>query len=175
MNSKEAFLTRDSVLMHPYVTSFAYSRVSHRLYISGLNVIFEGLQLQQYMQFHPGLRIYATLIGDAMVYLKDFGAYFLYLVLGLGFGSMALAMASGGNVDFVTLSGAISGILRMTFGYYDYDEFIANYQGVGSFGATSDIWYVLGTACTLWLRVPTQYVRRCISHVYCTRRRDTYN
>ena len=42
------------------------------LYVAGINTIFQGLQLQQYMQFHPGLRIYATLIGRSFVYLKDF-------------------------------------------------------------------------------------------------------
>ena len=86
------------------------------LYVAGFNVILEGLRLQQYMQFHPGLRVYASLIGRSFVFLKDFLAYFMYLITGLAFGCNALAVASGGNADFLTTSGAIAGILRLTFG-----------------------------------------------------------
>lgn len=112
------------------------------LYFAGLGMIIQGLQLQQYMQFHPGLRIYATLLGRSFVFFKDFLLYFAYLVLGLMFGVGYLMIASGGNPDFMTNAGAFSGILRLTFGYYDYADFIANYQGIGAFGFNSDLWYV---------------------------------
>lgn len=69
-------------------------------------------------------------------------AYFIYLVTGLAFGSNALSIASGGNVDFVTGWGAVSGILRLTFGYYEYDAFVADYTGAGYVGYTSDFWCV---------------------------------
>ena len=89
---------------------------------------------------------------------QDFLAYFAYLIAGLAFGCNALAVASGGNADFITTPGAIAGILRLTFGYYDYDSFIANYQGLGRVGITTDVWYVF-TERT-WLEWFDVHVRR---------------
>ena len=73
---------------------------------------------------------------------QDFLAYFAYLIAGLAFGCNALAVASGGNADFITTPGAIAGILRLTFGYYEYDAFVADYTGAGYVGYTSDFWCV---------------------------------
>ena len=90
---------------------------------------------------------------------QDFLAYFAYLIAGLAFGCNALAVASGGNADFITTPGAIAGILRLTFGYYDYDSFIANYQGLGRVGITTDVWYVYTERTWLeWLDVGSKEV-----------------
>ena len=82
------------------------------------------------------------------------------------FGVSALQVASGGNLDFMTSVGALSATLRLTFGYYDYSDFISNYQGLGAFGVNTDIWYVtiveaLGKPCVIIRR---EYVLKIGRH-----------
>ena len=113
------------------------------LYVAGLNTVLQGLQLMSYMQFHPGLRIYAQLIARSTKYLKDFLAFLVYLFLGLAFGSLGLAKSSGGPLDFIFTTTALSSITRLTFGFYDFSDFINNYQGMGTFGVTRELWFWL--------------------------------
>ena len=58
----------------------------------------------------------------------------------LGYGYVAVP--TGGNPDFYTNIGSYSAVLRVAFGYYDYDEWMENYTGLGTFGILSDFWYV---------------------------------
>ena len=94
-----------------------------------------------FMQFHPGLRIYAQLFARSFKYFKDFIAFLSYLIIGLAFGSNALARSSGGTLDFMIASGAISGISRLTFGFYEFSDFIDGYRGMGAFGQTREFWF----------------------------------
>ena len=65
--------------------------------------------------------MYSQLFARSFKWFKDFILFFFYLVLGLAFGVNALSKLSGGPLDLIYASGAVSGIMRLTFGFYDYD------------------------------------------------------
>ena len=87
------------------------------------------------------LQIYAQLIARSIKYFKDFLTFLFYLIIGLAFGSNALARSSGGSLDFMISWGAINSISRLTFGFYEFSDFIDNYRGMGYFGQTKDFWF----------------------------------
>ena len=73
--------------------------------------------------------MYSQLFARSFKWFKDFILFFFYLVLGLAFGVNALAKLSGGPLDLIYASGAVSGIMRLTFGFYDYDgEMMGGYR-----------------------------------------------
>ena len=87
------------------------------------------------------LQIYAQLIARSFKYLKDFITFLCYLIIGLAFGSNAIARSSGGSLDFMISTGAVFSISRLTFGFYEFSDFIDNYRGMGYFGQTRDFWF----------------------------------
>jgi len=82
--------------------------------------------------YHEGMRVYTMLFHESWKTLRDFIPWFLLLMMTQAWFIALLYSGAGTNTDMLYIGGSLSVVLRLVFGFYDYDAFISNSVGLGS-------------------------------------------
>ena len=93
----------------------------------------------KYTKYHEGMRVYTMLFHESWKTLRDFIPWFLLLMVTQAWFISTLYSQGGTSKDMLYSGGALSVVLRLVFGFYDYDAFIAHNIGLGSFAAIGSV------------------------------------
>jgi len=78
------------------------------------------------------MRVYTNLFYESWKTLRDFIPWFLLLMVTQAWFISTLYSGAGTNPDMLNIGGSMSVVLRLVFGFYDYDAFISNNMGLGA-------------------------------------------
>ena len=126
----------------------AAGRLIHSMLLSALGVtgILNIVGVFKYTRYHEGMRVYTMLFHESWKTLRDFIPWFLLLMMTQAWFIAHMYSGAGTSSDMMHSGGALSTVIRLVFGFYDYDDFIGNNRGLGSatyMGAVV-FWMVVG-------------------------------
>ena len=89
----------------------------------------------KYTRYHAGMKVFTMLFYESWLTLRDFIPWFVLLMFTQAWFICTMYSGLGTNKDMIYSGGALSVVLRLVFGFYDYDAFISKNIGLGTMGA----------------------------------------
>lgn len=145
----------DWVLTQPQLEKIWAAGVLGTLFWTQLiNLVIIGLLLLRYMFVHKGAQVILHMFQYALVPLKDVALFIVYISCVIGVALYGMYGSSGANSMFNSLSASLHSVLKLTFGFLSYEDFIKE-PGLGRFNflAAAAFWF-----CTLVLVIICQNI-----------------
>jgi hypothetical protein len=86
----------------------------------------------KYTRYHDGMRVYTMLFHESWKTMRDFIPWFALLMFTQAWIVTILFIKSGTSSDWTTLGAGFSVVMKLIFGFYDYDQFVGNSIGLGA-------------------------------------------
>jgi len=128
------------------------------------------LSVFKYTRHHDGMRVYTMLFHESWKTMRDFIPWFALLMFTQAWVVTILFIKAGTSSDWTTLGGGFSVVLKLIFGYYDYDQFISNNIGLGAFSLLGPVvfWLCLFLGVVIAQNVMLAIVGQAYDNIHLT-------